>query len=78
LSLATAAEPPAALVAIAAELLSGATPSRWKTARDAEHTVVEVDAGWKRRLVFSVRHGQTVSSGGKTHTLVGSKSIEKD
>ena len=73
----TTAEPPAALVAIATELLDGTAPSRWKTARDAEHTVVEVDAGWKRRLVFSVRHGENVSSGGKTHTLVGSKSIEK-
>jgi hypothetical protein len=73
LSLAVTNDPPAAIIAAAAALLGSATPAKWKTARDSEHTVVEVDVGWKRRVVFTVRHGDNASSGGKNHTLVGSK-----
>ena len=69
------AEPPDNLIAAAVALLGARqTPKHWKTARDAEHTVVEVGLGWKRQIVFVVRHGENVSSGGKTHSMVRSKS----
>jgi hypothetical protein len=73
LSLTPTNDPPAAVVSAAAALLGGATASKWKIASDAEHTVVEVDIGWKRRVVFTLRHGESESNGGKNHTLVGSK-----
>jgi hypothetical protein len=65
----------AVIAAVATVLGRPAAPARWKTASDAEHTVVEVDVGWKRRVVFIVRHGEKVSSGGKDHTLVGAKAL---
>jgi hypothetical protein len=73
LSLTVTSDPPAAVVAAAVAVLAGTPSSKWKIATDAEHTVVEVDIGWKRRVVFTVRHGDNASSGGKNHTLVGSK-----
>ena len=65
----------ASVVATVALLGNRQRPKHWKTARDAEHTVVEVDLGWKRQIVFVVRHGENVSTGGKTHSMVRSKSL---
>jgi hypothetical protein len=49
-------------------------PSRgWRAARDATHTVVEVDLGWLRTLVFSVPHGETTPAPVILHGLLGSR-----
>ena len=70
------AEPPDSLVtAVASALGDRATPKRWRAARDATHTVVELDLGWTRRVVLAVRHGEHVASLGQTHSAIGSKKL---
>ena len=70
------AEPPNHLVdALASALGDHPTPKRWRAARDATHTVLEVDLGWTRRAVLAVRHGENVASIGLTHSAIGSKRI---
>jgi hypothetical protein len=70
------AEPPDHVIAAAVALLGPRqTPRHWKTARDAEHTVVQAELGWKRQVVFVVRHGDNVASGGKNHSMVRSKPL---
>ena len=70
------AEPPDRVVdAVASALESRTTPKRWRVARDATHTVVEVDLGWTRRAVFAVRHGDNVASVGRTHSAIRSKEL---
>lgn len=70
------AEPPDGLVtAVASALGDRATPKRWRAARDATHTVLELDLGWTRRMVLAVRHGENVASHGLTHSAIGSKKI---
>lgn len=70
------AEPHDNLVAAVASALGDRpTPKRWRAARDATHTVVELDLGWTRRIVLAVRHGDTVASLGQTHSAIGSKKI---
>jgi hypothetical protein len=65
-------EPPDHVLTAAAALLSERrAPTHWKLARDAEHTVVELDLGWTRHLVFTVRHGDAVVGGGRSHSIVG-------
>jgi len=69
-------EPPDHLVhALASALGDHPTPKRWRAARDATHTVLEVDLGWTRRAVLAVRHGENVASIGLTHSAIGSKKI---
>ena len=70
------AEPPDNLVAAAASALGDRpTPKRWRGARDATHTILELDLGWTRRVVLAVRHGENVASHGVTHSAIGSKRI---
>ena len=70
------AEPPDNLVtAVASVLGDKQTPKRWRAARDATHTVVELDLGWTRRMVLAIRHGDNVASYGLTHSAIGSKRI---
>ena len=45
----------------------------WRTARDASHTVAELDLGWTRRLVFTVSHGDTKPRTVVRHSLLGSR-----
>lgn len=72
-------EPPDYLIAAAALLLTDrASPKQWRTARDAHHTVVEVTVGFKRRVVFVVRHGDSVASEARSHSMVGSKALSVD
>lgn len=61
-SLAETADPADALVqaAVAAQKGQAVAGRRWRTARDASHTVVEIDLGWTRKVVFTVRHGDSV------------------
>lgn len=53
----------------------GEPPGRgsWKTARDAAHTVVEINFGWSRKLVFSVPHLDSKPTTVVRHSLFGSK-----
>ncbi len=56
-----ASDPPDELLA-AALVANGGEPAKtrgWRTARDASATVVELDLGWTRRLVLTVRHGDS-------------------
>ena len=71
-------EPSDALVAAVTTALGGEQrPSRWKTARDATHTIVEVHLGWTRRVVIAIRHSDNVAEIGKTHSAVGSKKFRR-
>jgi hypothetical protein len=73
--LATIADPPEEVVAAALAATGGASRSRraWRVARDRTHVVVELDLGWRRRTVFTLRHGDSVPESVVTHSLVGSK-----
>jgi hypothetical protein len=51
-------------------------PKRWRQARDAIHLVVEMDFGWTRRTVFSVRHGDALAATVVRHSVLG-RSVEK-
>lgn len=70
------AEPPDAIVdAVASALASKGTPKRWRLARDATHTVVDLDLGWTRRVVLAVRHGDNVAHSGMSHSAIGSRKL---
>jgi len=70
------AQPPEALIrAVALALEERPTAKHWRTARDATHTVVELDLGWTRRVVLAVRHGDNVASVGRTHSAMTSKTM---
>lgn len=45
----------------------------WRGARDATHTVVELDLGWTRRLVLAVRHGMDRADVIMSHSILGSR-----
>ena len=75
--LAAIADPPQEVVTAARGLTgrSGAPKASraWRIARDRSHVVVELDLGWRRRTVFTLRHGDTVPESVVTHSLAGSK-----
>ena len=48
---------------------------QWRTARDKAGTVVEIDLGWTRRLVFTIRHGELRPQTVVQHSLLGSKRL---
>ena len=45
--------------------------SRWRVARDAGHLIAEVALGGSRKLVFSVRHGESTPDTVLRHSLLG-------
>lgn len=61
--------------AVVAALGGRQTPKRWRTARDATHTVVEVDLGWTRRVVLAVRHRDNVADTGRRRSAIRSKPL---
>jgi hypothetical protein len=73
--LAAIADPPADVVTAARTVTGGASKGSraWRIARDRTHFVVELDLGWRRRTVFTLRHGDTVPESVVTHSLAGSK-----
>ncbi|HKW45899.1 MAG TPA: hypothetical protein VJN70_00580, partial [Gemmatimonadaceae bacterium] len=72
------AEPSESLIAAVAKALEiDQRPSRWKTASDATHTIVEVHVGWTRRVVLAIRHADNGVEIGKTHSAVGSKKFRR-
>jgi hypothetical protein len=70
---------PSEEVVTAARAVTGG-PSKgsraWRIARDRTHVVVELNLGWRRRTVFTLRHGDSVAESVVTHSLVGSKRRE--
>lgn len=67
-------EPPDGVVA-ASVAANGGQPLKgvqWRLARDSSHLVAEIDLGWSRRLVFSVRHGDNAPDTVVRHSLLGS------
>lgn len=72
--LASTSEPPDSVVA-ASVAANGGQPLKggdWRVARDAGHLIAEVALGWSRKLVFSVRHGESVPDTVIRHSLLGS------
>lgn len=67
--------PSAAELAAATEAAEGRAPEpkKWRAARDATHLVVEISQGWRRRIVFSLRHGESRAAAVMSHTARGSK-----
>jgi hypothetical protein len=72
-SLAETSDPPDDLLhaAIAANGGQPVAARGWRTARDASDTVVELNLGWTRRLVFVVAHGDTKPSRVIQHSFFG-------
>jgi hypothetical protein len=69
------AEPPSEVVQAARAVAGGGARATraWRMARDHAHVVVELDLGWSRRAVFTLRHGAAVPESIVRHSLVGSK-----
>jgi hypothetical protein len=69
------ADPDDTLIAAALEANRGEPPKakQWRAARDAMHTIVELDFGWRRRLVVSVPHGEPRPSTAVYHSLLGAE-----
>jgi hypothetical protein len=60
----------------AAIVANGGLPPKaksWNVARDRTAVVVDVDLGWSRHLVFTVRHGEDEPATVVSHSLLGSK-----
>lgn len=68
--------PETLLAAVTAAVGRRPTPKRWRSARDATHTVVEVDLGWRKRLVLAVRHDSNAASTGLIHTAMGAQKLK--
>jgi len=47
----------------------------WRLARDAQHKVVEADLGWTRKVVFTVRHGDSKADTVVKHSMMGSRVV---
>jgi hypothetical protein len=71
--LAETPEPGDDLIAAAVHANRGEPPKAktWRTSRDAAHTVVELSHGWKRRTVFTVRHGENRAETVVSHSPFG-------
>lgn len=67
--------PDAIIDAVASAMASKPTPKRWRLARDATHTVVDLDLGWTRRVVMAVRHGENVANSGMSHSALGARKL---
>jgi hypothetical protein len=69
------ADPPEEVVT-AARAVTGGGPKAsraWRIARDRSHFVVELDLGFTRKTVFTLRHGDTVPDRIVRHSVLGSK-----
>jgi hypothetical protein len=66
-------EPPPAVVAAARAATGGELKSAasWRTASDRTHTVVEMGLGLTRKVVFTVRHGESVPDTTVKRSLLG-------
>jgi hypothetical protein len=73
--LAAIANPPAEVLTAARALTGGApkTSRAWRIARDHTHFVVELDLGFTRKTVFTLRHGDTVPDRIVRHSVLGTK-----
>ena len=71
-------DPSDSLIAAGIQANEGEPPRRgsWRTSQDSQHTVVEIDQGWSRRLVLTVVHGESAPSTVMRHSLLGSKRIQ--
>jgi hypothetical protein len=68
-------EPSPTELAAAADAADGGAPEpkKWRAARDATHLVVEMSHGWKRRIVFAVRPGESCAESVMSHSRGVSK-----
>jgi hypothetical protein len=74
--LAAIAEPPEAVITAARAVIGGGVPKAsraWRVARDRSHLVMELDLGLRRKVVFTLRHGDSVPDSVVNHSLLGSK-----
>jgi hypothetical protein len=67
--------PSPAELAAAADAAAGQPPDakKWRAARDATHVVIEMSQGWRRRTVFTARHGEVRAETAMSHSRSGSK-----
>lgn len=71
-------DPPDNVLAAAAKVLRDRQrPKQWKLAQDAAHTVVELNLGMTRKVVFVVTHGDSAPVGGRTHSGLGTKALTR-
>lgn len=71
------ADPPDDLIQAALAANGGEPPKvkAWRAARDASGTVVDLDLGWTRRLVFTVPHGEVKPKTVVQHSVLGAKRL---
>lgn len=74
--LAVVAEPPEQVMTAARAVTGAGGPKSsraWRMARDRSHLVVELDLGFRRKAVFTMRHGDKLPDSVVRHSLLGSK-----
>lgn len=71
------AEPTDEVIGAVAEATGSETESAriWRVAVDAHHTVIELPLGWRRRVVLTLRHGDTIAQSVVQHGLFGKKRL---
>lgn len=71
------ADPPDDVIQAALAANGGEPPKvrTWRMARDVSGSVVELQLGWTRRLVFTVPHGETKPKTVVQHSMLGSKRL---
>jgi len=47
----------------------------WRMSRDAHHRVVEADLGWTRKVLFTVRHGDSKPDTVVRHSVMGTRVV---
>ena len=75
--LAETSEPTDEMISAVAEATGSETENArtWRMAVDAEHTVIELPLGWRRRVVLTLRHGDTIAQSVIQHGLFGRKRL---
>lgn len=75
--LAETAEPTDEMIGAVAEATGSETESArvWRMAVDAAHTVIELPLGWRRRVVLTLRHGDTIAQSVIQHGIFGKKRL---
>lgn len=75
--LAETSEPTDEMLGAVAEATGSETENAkiWRMAVDAEHTVIELPLGWRRRVVLTLRHGDTVAESVIQHGMFARKRL---
>lgn len=75
--LADTTDPSDEILAAANRLFESAGKAKaWRTARDAEHTIVEADLGWTRKVTFVLRHGEQKAERAFSKSVLGIRKLD--